>query len=259
MEIVIQDSRAEAWLECLKVLRERGGLIYNLVIEIKQPGKRFPINKIAQDSLDDMLSKSEEQVCNSVADTIFPTWEYVKHGAQGVYSVYPDEVFPAIRSLHANRWGTYAFRLVRRTDEADQPYNPLERVVNKLKQEIKNSNPKRSVYELDAETHALGLYDSEFDWNNYRGGQCLSYISLKLGPSKELYLTAMYRNQFFMRKALGNFLGLARLQEFIAREVGVSSGPLVCHATLANLDTKTNQWGLRDVNGLITKLENSGD
>ena len=113
----------------------------------------------------------------------------------------------------------------------------------------------RAAYELDAEAHGLSTYNAETDWNNYLGGQCLSHISLKLGPDHELYLTAMYRYQFFIRKALGNFLGLARLQAFIAQEVGIPIGPLVCHATLAQLDPgKTGGWGLRDIDTLTREL-----
>jgi hypothetical protein len=213
------------------------------------------LNSVAQDEVDSLLIPAGCPVCNTVAETIFPAWEYKRHGLDGVFSVYPDEVYPVIKSLPANEWGTYAYRLVRREGDGGKLYNPLERVVTKLKGELENSGPKRAVYELDMLGNALSTYSAAQDWNRYRGGQCLSHISLKLGPSKELYLTALYRYQFFIRKGLGNFLGLARLQHFIAREVGIETGPLVCHATLANLDRETGNWGLQEVDRLTTKLD----
>jgi hypothetical protein len=119
-----------------------------------------------------------------------------------------------------------------------KPFNPLEYAIDKLKQQIKSGHPQRAIYEFDLNMEALELkfYDTEIDHSRPRGGQCLSHISLKLGPSRELYLTGLYRYQFFVQKALGNFKGLARLQACVAQEVGIPVGPLVCHATLAILE-----------------------
>lgn len=46
----------------------------------------------------------------------------------------------------------------------------------------------------------------------------------------------MYRNQYYVARAYGNLLGLSRLQAFIAGELGLGVGELVCHATHAHLD-----------------------
>jgi hypothetical protein len=249
-------SRGAAWLEAVKALRFHNGVVYNLVVEILQPDLKFPINAAAQNEVDRILIQADELPVASVAETIFPAWEFIRHGADGVHLVYPDEVYPAIQSLPANRWGTYAYRLVRRRDADGGLYNPLERVVDKLRGELKNAGPKRAAYELDAEGHGLSTYDPETDWNNYLGGQCLSHISLKLGPERELYLTATYRHQYFIRKALGNFLGLARLQAFVAQQASIPVGPLVCHATLARLDCgNAGAWGLHEIDALIAELK----
>ena len=255
MITISESTRGAAWLQAVKTLREHNGLIYNLIIEILEPSAKSSVNLAAQRMNDLLLIEADEIPVCSVAETIFPAWEFRRYGTEGVYSVYPEQIYPEIKKLQANRWGTYAHRLVRRRDENNKCYNPLERVVNKLRSELERNNPKRAAYELDTEAHGLSTYNAETDWNNYLGGQCLSHISLKLGPDHELYLTAMYRYQFFIRKALGNFLGLARLQAFIAQEVGIPIGPLVCHATLAQLDPgKTGGWGLRDIDTLTREL-----
>lgn len=239
----------------MAALRQSEGLIYNLVVEIENPGAADEENRQAAELLAPILQESGELTIQSVADTIFPAWEYVRHGPRGVYDVYPDEVYPAISDLPANRWGTYAYRLVRRKDDDGQEFVPLERLVEKLKVEAANPSPKRAVYELDADLAGLSTYDATRDWNNYMGGQCLSHVSVKLGPKKEVYLTALYRYQYFVRKALGNFLGLARLQDFIAREAGLVVGPLVCHATLARLDTgPSGGWGLGEIDRLVERF-----
>jgi hypothetical protein len=138
-------------------------------------------------------------------------------------------------------------------------FNPLETAIEKLRGQLDRSGPQRAIYELDLTVEALELkfYESELDHGNPRGGQCLSHISLKLGENRELYLTALYRYQFFIQKALGNFKGLARLQACIARELGIPIGPLVCHATLAILEDNAlgAPWKRADVDDLLQECE----
>ncbi|MEK2605865.1 hypothetical protein [Burkholderia arboris] len=145
--------------------------------------------------------------------------------------------------------------------------NPLELAMKKLKESLDaarraKNGPQRAIYELDMALEPLELkfYDVEQDYDNPRGGQCLSHVSLKLGPEHELYLTALYRYQYFVQRALGNFKGLARLQACIAREIGVPVGPLVCHATLATLEEgagegEQTRWGRRALDALVKDCE----
>jgi hypothetical protein len=157
--------------------------------------------------------------------------------------------------------------LTQRTCSDGTTINPLKLVIDKLRvamataERVKNG-PPRATYELDMALEPLELkfYDAEHDHDNGRGGQCLSHVSLKLGPKHELYLTAVYRYQFFIQKALGNLKGLARLQACIAREVGIPVGPLVCHATLATLEEGTGEggqtrWGRRALESLVNDCQ----
>jgi hypothetical protein len=75
-------------------------------------------------------------------------------------------------------------------------------------------------------------------------------------------LTALYRYQWFVQKALGNLLGLARLQGCIARELNVPVGPLVCHATLAILEDRSVSkvpWKPEELRELIEQCEKVSD
>ncbi|MFM0016703.1 hypothetical protein [Paraburkholderia sediminicola] len=216
--------------------------------------------------MDTFLAEHNCLPVQTVADTIFPATEYKSGGLKKVFA-YPTDVYPHIKGIPANRWGTYALRLTQRACSDGTTINPLEMVIDKLKaalataQRVKNG-PPRAIYELDMTLEPLELkfYDVEQDYDNPRGGQCLSHVSLKLGPKHELYLTAVYRYQFFIQKALGNFKGLARLQACIAREIGVPVGPLVCHATLAALEEGTGEggqtrWGRRALEALVKDCE----
>ena len=50
-----------------------------------------------------------------------------------------------------------------------------------------------------------------------------------------LFLTVLYRNHFYIERAYGNFIGLGRLMEFMARESKISVGQLTCISTHAEL------------------------
>ena len=67
------------------------------------------------------------------------------------------------------------------------------------------------------------------------GFPCLSHISVTLFQGR-LELTAVYRNQHFITKAYGNYVGLADLQAFIAAEAGCPVGDLLCVATHADAE-----------------------
>jgi len=237
-------SRAEAWVKASRHLYYEKERIYNLIVEIEDPGKETAATKAVEQRVDRFLSEHGCQPVHTVSETIFPATEYKSGGLEKVLR-YAEDVYPHIQSIKANRWGTYAKRLVHRECTDGTVMRPLELVINKLKGQLQSKGPQRAIYELDMTMLPLELkfYDAQADYNKPRGGQCLSHVSLKLGPNRELYLTAMYRYQYFVQKAFGNFKGLARLQGCIAREVGIPVGPLVCHATLAVLEEGKSEFG----------------
>lgn len=237
MKSCSDSTRSGAWLTAARMLLDNKDRIYNLVVEVEQPSLATTTSRAIEAHVDEFLRQHGCQPIHTVAETIFPAVEYRTGGLARVYG-YPKSIFPEIKSVPANSRGTYALRLVERAVSSDESFNPLEYAIDKLKKQIKLGHPQRAVYELDLTIEPLELkfYDTKIDHANVRGGQCLSHVSLKLGPNRELYLTAMYRYQYFAQKALGNFKGLARLQACIAQEVGIPIGPLVCHATLAILE-----------------------
>jgi hypothetical protein len=237
MFAVTRQTRAEAWLTAAAALHQAHARLYNVVLEIENPDMATPVSRAIEAEVDAFLRKHQAQPNHTVAETIFPAFEYRRGGMAAVYQ-YPTSIYPFIRD--ENRWGTYALRLTERKCSDGTVISPLEIVVDKLKKQLSMTSPKRAVYELDLGLEALELklYSAEDDYNNNRSGQCLSHLSLKLGPNGELYMTALYRYQFYAQKAVGNLLGLARLQNAVARAVGIPVGPLVCHATMAMLEDR---------------------
>jgi len=243
MTPLVDATRAGVWLQAARTLFDNQDRIYNLILEIQQPSAATPTSRAIERHVDNFLHKYDCQPNHTVAETIFPAAEYVRGGLAAVLA-YPTTVYPVIQPL--NRWGTYALRITERKCSDGSTFRPLEALINKLRRQLAQQGPKRAVYELDlmSEPLDLKLYEADVDRNNAVAGQCLSHLSFKLGPNRELYLTAIYRYQWFVQKALGNLLGLARLQDCIAREVGIPVGPLVCHATLAILEDEKVQKGI---------------
>lgn len=253
MQTISKSTRAEAWLAAANMLRIMPDkLCFNLIVEITEPATATLQSRRIESLVDKALRDSKCQPLITVAETIFPATEYKRQGLEGVYN-YADTVHPFIKPLRANRQNTYAYRLVRR-GTGPNPLNPLKILLEKMRVQLNSKFTLFAAYELDLclETSELKFYDVEIDRKNTIGGQCLSHVSLKLGPDKKLYMTAMYRSQYFVQKALGNYKGLANLQACIARELGIAVGPLVVHATMARLE---DIGGSGKVNTLLTACE----
>jgi hypothetical protein len=253
MEVARGRTRAEAWLDAVSKIEPRadGGRVYNLVIEIEEPSAATPASRKVEQLVDAALRDRDEQPIITVAETIFPMTEYKQGGLEAVYA-YPKTIYPHIRSISVNRQGTYALRLVERKCYEAEPFNPLKTMIEKMRDWIKRDATRRAIYEVDMalEPAELKFYEAETDKDNHISGQCLSHLSFKLGADSELYLTAMYRYQYLIKKGLGNFRGLASLQAVVAKELGIPVGPLVVHATLGCLDVET-LGGIRKYEALV--------
>jgi len=249
MKLIQGKTLARGWLEaCEHLLTTRGWQDTTVVLSVDEPALMSREDKCVADTLNTFLVSHNQPNNHTVAETIFPGYEYIHRGVDGVFKTYPDELYPRLESHDDTRnWGTYAHRLLRRTDRKGKPYNPLEVLINKMREK----RPVRASYEI-----GLGLdvdvatYDSDEDRKSRLGGPCLSHLSFKL-LDKSIHLTVMYRFHYYVQRAFGNLLGLARLQSFVAKQVGVSIGPLVCHSTLAVLDHEKG-WKKSAIPPLVT-------
>ena len=229
-KLIETDTRLEAWMKAADHLLDHGPML-DLILAIYSPASGGH-----NAAIDRFLTREKELPMDTVAESIFPVVEYRRRGLRGVLNFYPEEVYPAIHKHPSVHWGTYIYRLVRRSDASGGHINPLEQLINKMKSEIKKLGPKRSCYELGV---AEGEYDMPLhsparDGTRRMGGPCLSHLSFKLFQDA-VHLTALYRSHDYRYKVPGNLLGLARLQSCVAREVGRSIGSLTVHSSYAYL------------------------
>jgi hypothetical protein len=240
-------SASRYLLECTK----EGYKAQNLVLEITDPRTMTKDDAAMIRRVDDLMRNADaDTAIERVAATIFPEGMYRRIGYPAFYERYLDTM---VRAKKAGTWGTYAMRLMSRTN-GDETINPLETVIRKLSRATSGGHRYRNGYELSVHDVALDLpgdaldfgcevplYEPVSDAGRVSNSPCLSHLSFKLGASNELHLTAVYRSHYYCSKTLGNLIGLARLQAFVAKQAKLDGGSLTCISTFANLDVKA--WG----------------
>ena len=245
------DTCAEAWVAGVEyLLAQPSHEAYNLTLAVRSPLTMTVSDFRVHDIVDEFLRARDQEPITTVAGTIFPANYYLREGATGVYQTFP-EVFA---KLDKHSWGIYAMRMLRRTGKDGTTINPLEILVNKLKNHMKRmrSAYEANLTEADDDGFELPIYRAKEDANRLRPQPCLSHLTFKLYPDNALMLAVMYRSHYYVAKTLGNLLGLAQLQAFVANETNLKVGPLICHSTHARVDTGS-EWSLTDIKNLASQ------
>jgi hypothetical protein len=227
-----------AWLNAFETLLERGGKTANLMVVMDgSANERLAIRGVLNAYINNKSNTPD--AIETVASTLFPQDLYHPslgdEAAARLYDTYR-HAYPLLRRYKANNRGTYFGRLVAWERHRDEPYNQLDRVVRGLQQAMLQHNPKSSAYELSVSPTEGWSDDLRLQFpsdTNPMGFPCLSHISLTLMHG-QLHMSALYRNQFFIDRAYGNYLGLLRLLLFICQEVGCAPGEIACLATHAD-------------------------
>lgn len=231
---------AEAWLCAAEALDRVGGRAYNLAYAVTDPSTLTPAGRRVVSAFDVFAARTPLHSTETVANTIFPLDTFLSRGADHFSDYYLSAVYPKVRK----RWGTYFERMVRRRNDDGTvmlkdgvPLNPLARLVGKVRHRVR-AGGTTTHYELPIDDPALnvGTYDAHHDGAYQVGGPCLSHLSFKVDDRGALRLTAFYRSHWYVARALGNLIGLARLQAFVAAQAGTSAGPLAVIAAEAVLD-----------------------
>ncbi|MGH7651515.1 MAG: hypothetical protein ACREMS_06685 [Gemmatimonadaceae bacterium] len=222
-----------------------GNEAYNVVIDVENPASHDDNDNAIITAVDRFLRKHEENPIITVANTIFPQSLYDAYGCPEFYSIYLRDFD---KLSETKRWGRYFERMTRHKTLSGSTYNPLDELIEKMRRQEKKHVRYSSAYEL-------AVYDPLRDRRILYGGQCLSFLSFKVHPSRGLMVTVMYRNHTYITRCLGNLIGVGRLQAFVAGEVGLDVGSLTCISTHAVIDTGEG-WGINDARKLIQKAVN---
>lgn len=227
--LITGESVTAAWLGALEHLNANGRRQLNVITSVADPDPARADPRVVTE-LDGLLDRRGWQRVSTVANTIFPSALVGTTGdREQLYSRYRSRL-PRLRQLSGNGSGTYFERLIAyptRATEAAPTVNQIEAIVTALRSQRRRRGPLRSAYQ--AQVFVPGRDRSP------RGFPCMSFLSFQL-DGDHLCLTAAYRSQYYIRRALGNFLGLARLHRFVADEAELRQGPLTVHAFYAQIE-----------------------
>lgn len=250
-------TRLEAWLDAAEFLLKKGPQL-NVILSIASPASDGPAARVARSRVNDFFRSEGQHPLHTIAETIFPGWEYRHRGLRGVFDTYACE-YEVLKKAEPLRWGTYAHRLVSRRTATGNTVNPLDVLIKKMRDELdqKRRGTLTACYEISlAELdYDVPVYSTVDDQHRRRGLPCLLHLSFKL-YNRSVHLTAIYRSHDYRYKVLGNLLGLTRLQACVAHEVGLGVGDLVVHSTYAYVDLAKGKGPLKrlvtDLRGLLT-------
>lgn len=260
--LVIAANISEAWIRTLDLAStEPGNRRVHLITAVSDPGCEVIA---VRNVLDDFLANRGQQSVGTVAETIFPTplyrdpgfgWEpglstkeeaILDNAAADLYNSYIG-MLPLLMTVQANNRGTYFSRMISWPGTHEEGTNQLALRIDRLRSEARNGRRTNNTLDIDVGADALaaaapppGVQVYDVNDMRMRGFPCLTHIDLTLHRGA-LHCTAVYRHQYLIEKAYGNFAGLAALMQFLCQQGGCKLGELVVHATLADAELGRRQ------------------
>ena len=180
-------------------------------------------------AVDATLSRFNKVSARVSAFTIFPESYWASLGkpdCDTLSSGYLKEILPRMRAQNSlNRYGTYFERMVafhgtvRSGEEFKQnSTNQLDHIIEQWRKlGRQGKRPRHSAL-------VVSCFDPSKDHTGQllRGFPCLTQVSFGYDDEGGLSLSAFYPTQYLFDRAYGNYLGLAHLGQFMAKEMSLS-------------------------------------
>ncbi len=220
---VVEDNLSIAWAKTfLQVIKHPE--ISPLTITIKGlSNNNISEHAVIRKELDDCLIKNSLNSCQTTANTIFPKslWNR-KKDRNTLYERYLD-CLPQISKCKNNAHGIYFERLIAYGNQ-NTKINQLEYII----QTYRKGNHRRSALQAT-------IFNPFFDTTNQRqrGFPCLQQVGFARIGKSELSVTGYYPKEHILDRGYGNYLGLCRLGQFMALEMGLELAQMTCFVGVA--------------------------
>ncbi len=201
--------------------------------------------ELIRKELDCTLREKKKYNCETVASTIFPKslWNPV-NGREVLYENYLRVFNKKIKKYRRNRDGQYFHRLI--------SYNNSNSSVNQLEHIIKTwlrGNHRRSALQA-------GIFNPHTDHTNrpFLQFPCIQQIAFTpLGSNGRngLTVSALIPNQYIFERAYGNYLGLIRLGQFMAHEMGLVLNQMICFLGTAQIGGNTPKRSFKKLHSSV--------
>lgn len=236
---------SEVWVSAFKMFHElRGDHNITLITTIKdfKEGENIENIKI-KEIVNRYLEKYGEQSIENNAFTIFPiSYWNKKEDRQLLFSRYEKNI-KRFKKFSLNKHGLYFERMIR-FEKNGSYFNQLEHIINTWK------NYTHRFSALQA-----GIFDPSKDHNNkpMQGFPCLQQVAFSpIGSNGRFGLNVIgfYAKQYIFERAYGNYLGLYRLGQFMAQEMGIPFTQVTCITAKAEI----GEHSKRDLLPLLNEL-----
>jgi len=219
--MVSDPSMVAAWRAATQLIVDDGDR-FNLTVHIKEPTAYDEAEVRAMDPR--AVDPSVKSVFD-VANTIFPRGRGHESDSPAEFSEHYGAAYERGLTRTPNAWGTYFQRLMAFGDGGKNQLLKIIDCINDWK-----AKPRA----------AFGLHLSGAHLDNPRplGAPCWQYGQFIRTDDSVLSLSVMYRSHDYFQKALGNFVGLARLLRFVCEHTDQEPGTVTCLSTYAHLGGK---------------------
>ncbi|WP_339744863.1 hypothetical protein [uncultured Rubinisphaera sp.] len=242
MKTIEETNISIAWAKALLAVIARGvneisPLIVSIAISDDPLPEHSDIRAALDSCIDGFKSSGVErftklQTVHTVANTIFPysLWNpNADNDAELLYERF-EQLWPRLKKCTQNRRGSYFRRLTsyRPKSSEDKPINQLKHIVATYS----CGNHRRSALQAS-------VFDPALDHINSRqlGFPCLHQVSFAPVSEDGLAVTGFYATQYIVDRAYGNYLGLCRLGEFMAKQLDMKLVKMTCIASIAQRGT----------------------
>lgn len=245
--VVNETNLSVAWGKVLlRVLDNPGMSVSPLMVSLSG----FSKGEIEEDAdvrraLDTLLTGQGDQNTQSVANTIFPAsvWRLAKYDRESFFKLYLEDGFPSYKEIcpSKNNRGLYFQRLIA-FGRGPHDGNQLEHIISEFKSRrgVRTSMFQAAIFD-PGEDHVRQAQ---------LGFPCLQHVSF-VPEGNGLVMNAFYATQKLLNKAYGNYLGLCRLGNFMAREMGLEFTRMNVFVGVENFDMK----GVGKTSPLLRPLE----
>lgn len=242
---IIEDSNlSAAWIRAFLQVLDPGELS-PLVVVIKDiAGGKPREDSQVRETLDVALETKGRASCETVANTIFPNGLWNRQAErQYLFDRYLD-IYPRLRrSDTRNKYGLYFQRFIAFgcDNEGRGGLNQLEHILSTWHK----GNHRRTALQAS-------LFDPNKDHTDQRqrGFPCLQQVAFAPIGQRGLEVTGFYATQHMIEKAYGNYLGLCRLGQFMAHEMGLTLDQITCIASPAK-----REWSKSDAATLAKTID----
>ena len=238
---------SEAWIDTFGAVLDAGGSAVNTITSWHADDEIPAVRNV----LDDFITSRPESSkpwprwpIDTVANTIFAAELYEEELGIDALEEFSDLYLEGFEVAKlASPGGEYCHRMVAWPSHNGEPINQLVDVASKLRRYADPDHSYRysSDYEIALEDPVLDLRTLLPGRNrDPYGFPCLSHISLTVQDGT-VHLTALYRNQHLVKKAYGNYVGLARLGRALCHHAGLKLGTVTVVATHADAEIGTTK------------------